>query len=288
MNGSVHAENSEIRNDSLHAGIFNKTVPHLTTGRARMFFSVSGLNVSCFGKSGAIRESHPSHQVPPSVLCSDFFPPQVKGPLQDSTGTAAERGRWDAAWQQPHRAGELPGEAQRLVPRKRHRLSPGSSWQTQLSTLPPLSAARQRLKDESSHALPPPSVASTPTPPRPLRAPGSCEAVPDELALSLALPGGKAALACGARMLVKERTVTPHGQQGGPASPARARPALTWAPRRLPLGVPASPTLRAARRLCLPASFPESRRAGKTKTFLRVILYKCLPRRKTETGVEHG
>ena len=88
MHKSVHTENLEIRNGNLHAGTFNKTIPYPTTGRARMFFSGSGLNVSCFGKSGGLYRVTSFSSVSPFLLCSDFFPPQVKSPLQDSARTS--------------------------------------------------------------------------------------------------------------------------------------------------------------------------------------------------------
>ena len=59
-----------------------------------------------------------------------------------------------------------------------------------------------------------------PAPSRPLRAPGSCEAVPDELALSLALPGEKAALACSARVLVKGKNRHPTQAMGRASLPS--------------------------------------------------------------------
>ena len=134
-----------------------------------------------------------------------------------------ERGRWDSAWQRPHRAGELPGDAQRLVPRKCHRLSPDSSWQTQLSTLPPLPAACQRLKGERSHALPPPSTQHCQQAhPHPAR-PGLQEAAKLFLMswhsawLSLE---GKQPVACGARMLRKGKNHRPTWTAGRSSFPS--------------------------------------------------------------------
>lgn len=241
------------------------------------------------GRAGGFIEAHPSHQCLPFCFALTSSLRKSSPPSRTPRAPAAERGRWDPAWQRPPGAGDLPGEAQRLVPRKCHRLSPDSSWhpaQHPPSPVSGLSVTERR----SSHALPCPASPARP-PPRPLRAPGSCEAVPDELALSLALaPGGKAALCLRCQDADEEEEPSPHRDDREGQSPQRgARPMLTGAPAlSCPLGVPASPTVRIARCLYLPAFFPESHRTGKMKTFLRVILYKCLPRQRTETGVEQG
>lgn len=143
MHESVHTENSEIRNDNLHAGTFNKTIPYLTTGCARMFFSGSGLNlgISCFGKSRGLYRGTSFSSVSPFLLCSDFFPPQVPPPglragqLQNvGDGTQPGSGPPGLASSQERPRGWYPGNAT---------ASPLTPLGTQLSTLPPPSAACQ-------------------------------------------------------------------------------------------------------------------------------------------------
>ena len=176
--------------------LFNNTVPCLTTGHVRMFFLVSDLNTSCFlGSGGLYRDSH-HLLIKVFLLCFALTSslPKPNPLLQDSACTSC--GTWEVG-SSPAAAllgWRVPREAQRLVPRKYHCLSPGSSWQAQFCTPPfPFSSLSVAEGRETHIFFPHPASPPSP-PPCTLLAPGSCEAIPDEMALSLALTTrGKAA-----------------------------------------------------------------------------------------------
>lgn len=210
--------------------------------------------------------------------------------LQDSACTSC--GTWEVG-SSPAAAllgWRVPKEAQRLVPRKYHCLSPGSSWQAQFCTPPfPFSSLSVAEGRETHIFFPHPASPPSP-PPCTLLAPGSCEAIPDEMALSLALTTrGKAALCMPCQDADEGKEPSPHKeQQGGSVSQAWSSVySYPDSSAELPLIVPASPMIRNNQYLCLPEFFPKSHRTRKTK-FLRVILYICLTRQNTKAGVEHG
>lgn len=166
------------------------------------------------------------------MLCSDFFLRRPSPSLQDPDTQAVGRGRWNPAcsspagleWPQERPRGGCPGNATTSPLAPPHK--PSST------PLPSLSAACQQLMDKKLSS-------SSPTRhrhrvPLPLPAPGSWEAIPNELALSLALTTrGKAASYMLCQDAGKGKEPSPHrgGSREGP-SPESGVPFTSSGPQR--------------------------------------------------------
>lgn len=175
-------------------------------------------------------------------------------------GSSQQQPHWLACSQERPRSWCLGGATPSLAPPGKPSSAP----------LPCLSAACQQLRD--GKLSPSPQSHITPTSPTlSLLAPGSWEAIPNELARSLAFTTPGTAVPCTLGWEAGE------GKEPSPHTAGRGRPPslgfslVPSGPRgELSLGVATSPKIRGTRHLCRPELFskPQSVEAGR---FWRVV-----------------